>query len=144
MQGNVLGTALAAALNLRYSYLPELNKKHPQYEKELPDLKNCTSVTVIIDLVYTQHIIKHIIDILKSKYPNLHALNVCSLFYADNCNYTVNGYKNVSIKFLYITQVELNKCPYNKENGLTVNDCVIYVQNLDVIHELFDKDEVKK
>ena len=96
MQGNVLGSALAAAMDLKYTYMPELNKKHPPYEKELPMINECKYITVIIDLGYTQHIAKQIVDRLKERYPSLQVLNVCSIFYADDCKFNVNGYKNVT------------------------------------------------
>lgn len=158
MQGCIIGTLIAIQKGWKFTFFPEIDKIYAENERILPT-GDYTSITVLIDMVYTFNIIKRIIDVLKEKYEKLETVNFFSLFYSKKplgrenpdvdkdikdynksndyiqCTYH-KGKQEVKIRFTFIQETCINGCPFKK-----VEDCLIYNQQLDTIHKLYSEEK---
>lgn len=135
MQGNVIGTMLAVETGWKYSYYPAWGKKYSEYEKILPE-GNFSSVMVIIDLVYTNNIVKWLVKKIKKKYEQIKEIIFCTLFYTNTEEFDLKEYEGIKIRFYYVYQLSINTCPYKNKN-----ECPIYMEKLEQIHVLYSEEE---
>lgn len=135
MQGSVIGSLIAIEKEWKYTYCPAVAKKYSEYEKVFPegDYKN---ITVIIDLIYTDNLIKWIISKLKKKYENLKIVNVCTLLYANPGDALTEKELDVKYSLFYVHSIDISKCPYKNKD-----ECMVYQKNLDSVHILYSEEE---
>lgn len=80
MNGNIIGPLLAIEKGCDYTYLPARNRKHTAKEKQLPVQKDkYSTIVVVLDLIYTDNIIRTIVEIIMQSYPKVERLYFLSL-----------------------------------------------------------------
>ncbi|MCC8089508.1 MAG: metallophosphoesterase [Rikenellaceae bacterium] len=134
MQGSVIASLIASEKNWEYCYYPAIGREYSDYEKDLPD-GIYEVITVVIDLVYTDNIVKWIVNHLKKKYDSLKTVNICTLFYTDENIIKPRKMSGINVCFYGAYQIAIITCPYKN-----VDECIICREKLDSIHILYSEE----
>ena len=145
MQGNVLGSVIATEMNCKYTYYPNIGRKHGEYEKILPNEDVLKRITIIFDVIYSGNSLRKLVRVLTEKYSNLEVINVCSIFYTNSCEYDVNlfstdtnekFYIDSRVKFYSACNIKIAGCPYED-----VHKCLIYNNQLEKVNVFYSEED---